>query len=258
MPLDLKKLENRVDLADGLTRARCPACAEKGQDKKGEHLRIYPDGRFGCCVFSRDREHRKRIFALAGERSRQGIKVRVASAKTTAPVEPGILGRLGRLFLIPASSPAVRDAGDGGNEVQPRCSEWQPSGTSGTAVAKFNHDLAKQECLPLVETDDSGTPGTGFENPRVYVEKVPLEEEDHVYTLKGFGRGVPGVPERSEMKQAPEAAGQPGRMPCFTPGGSLVIPFDAPERYHWWKGGQTIAQTRAEVLARKENDGSPF
>ena len=47
---------------------------------------------------------------------------------------------------------------------------------------------------------------------------------------KDLGEGVRGV-----------------RIPYFTPGGTLVIPFDSPERYHWWKGGQSIAETRAEI-----------
>lgn len=40
--------------------------------------------------------------------------------------------------------------------------------------------------------------------------------------------------------------------------GTLVIPFNSDPKYHWWKGGQSIAQTRAEVLAAKkeENDGT--
>ena len=37
------------------------------------------------------------------------------------------------------------------------------------------------------------------------------------------------------------------RTPYFTPDGTLVIPFDSPERFHWWKGGQSIAETRAEI-----------
>lgn len=40
------------------------------------------------------------------------------------------------------------------------------------------------------------------------------------------------------------------RLPYLTPGGTLVIPFDSNPKYHWWKGGQSIVQTRAEVLAR--------
>ena len=66
MSLDISKLEKVRELAGGLVQARCPACAEGGHDRSGEHLRIYPDGRFGCCVHPKDGEHRKRIWALAG------------------------------------------------------------------------------------------------------------------------------------------------------------------------------------------------
>ena len=47
-----------------------------GTDRKGEHLRISPEGKFGCCVFPGDREHRKRIFALAGDHGPKGIRVK--------------------------------------------------------------------------------------------------------------------------------------------------------------------------------------
>src|SRR3974390_37687 len=66
MSLDVAKLEKVRELAGGIVQARCPACAEGGHDRAGEHLRIYPDGRFGCCVHPKDGEHRKRIWALAG------------------------------------------------------------------------------------------------------------------------------------------------------------------------------------------------
>ena len=68
MSLDVGKLEKARELAGGIVQARCPACAEGGGDRKGEHLRIYPDGRYGCCVHPKDGQHRKRIFALAGVR----------------------------------------------------------------------------------------------------------------------------------------------------------------------------------------------
>src|SRR5512142_3003416 len=68
MSLDPAKLEKVRELAGGIVQARCPACAEGGGDQKGEHLRIYPDGRYGCCVHPKDGEHRKRIFALVGLR----------------------------------------------------------------------------------------------------------------------------------------------------------------------------------------------
>ena len=67
MSLNLNKLEKVRKLENGIVQARCPACAEGGNDRAGEHLRIYPDGRFGCCVHPKSGEHRKRIFALAGD-----------------------------------------------------------------------------------------------------------------------------------------------------------------------------------------------
>ena len=65
MGLDLTKLEN-VKTANGKTTARCPACKESGNDTTGEHLVIYPDGRFGCVVNEGNSEHRKRIYELVG------------------------------------------------------------------------------------------------------------------------------------------------------------------------------------------------
>jgi len=37
------------------------------------------------------------------------------------------------------------------------------------------------------------------------------------------------------------------RRPFLTVDGTLSIPFNSPERYHWWKGGQSVAQTLIEV-----------
>src|SRR6266850_5248547 len=111
MSLDPSKLQKVVELGEGVKRARCPACAESGSDKSGQHLRIYPDGKFGCCVHPGDVEHRKRIYALAGERGQRGIKVRVASAKAVQAIQSGVLGRLGRTFGSP-------DGPDGVMEVE--------------------------------------------------------------------------------------------------------------------------------------------
>ena len=75
--LDLAKLEKPRKLAGGIVQARCPACAEGGHDRTGEHLRIYPDGRFGCCVQPKDSDHRKRIWALAGLRKAGNFTLRI-------------------------------------------------------------------------------------------------------------------------------------------------------------------------------------
>ena len=47
-----------------------------------------------------------------------------------------------------------------------------------------------------------------------------------------------------------ESTGKALRVPYLTAGGTLVIPFDSDPKYHWWKTGQSVEQTRAEVLAR--------
>lgn len=82
MSLDVAKLEKVRELAGGIVQARCPACAEGGGDRKGEHLRIYPDGRYGCCVHPKDGEHRKRIFALAGVRKPGTFALRLKTPPT--------------------------------------------------------------------------------------------------------------------------------------------------------------------------------
>ncbi len=66
--LVLERLE-KVKKLPGRTVARCPACAEFGADKSGEHLVIFGDQKFGCCAHPKDHDHRSRIFALAGEKS---------------------------------------------------------------------------------------------------------------------------------------------------------------------------------------------
>jgi hypothetical protein len=238
MPLDLKKLERLVDLADGVKRSRCPACAEKGQDRTGEHLRIAADGKFGCCVFPGDREHRKQIFAIAGERNRQAIKIRVESAKPTGPLQSGILERLGCLFSSQANHP---DAPDGAGEVQ---THFETVRTLRTGLPDSNHGTALGDPL---STNEIRTPRTPLKYSRVYKEKIPSVEGDHVCTLREYREGVRSVREGEEAKQPRESADKKGRVPHFTLGGTLVVPFDSPQRFHWWKSGQSVALTLADL-----------
>ena len=111
MSLDTSKLENVRKRGDKAT-ARCPACGQAGHDQKGEHLFIYADGRFGCVVYPGDstdaNEHRKRIFALCGDREIKPLIVRSPnvgrlgrvnqSQSAGQPLKTGLLGRLGRVF----------------------------------------------------------------------------------------------------------------------------------------------------------------
>jgi hypothetical protein len=63
--LDPALLE-RVRTRGGKLVARCPACAENQQDRRAEHLVVFPSGKFACAAHPGDGEHRRRIFALAG------------------------------------------------------------------------------------------------------------------------------------------------------------------------------------------------
>ena len=65
--LDLQRLENVKHPAAGKLTARCPACHEAGGDRRGEHLVCWTEsGKFACAVHPGDREHRRRIWQLAG------------------------------------------------------------------------------------------------------------------------------------------------------------------------------------------------
>ena len=80
------------------------------------------------------------------------------------------------------------------------------------------------------------------------VEPVPLPTE-----LK---QGVRSVRESGAAVEPPlelVEGVRSVRMPYLTPGGVLGIPIESPERFHWWKGGQSIAETRAEVRAWAED-----
>jgi hypothetical protein len=111
MSLDVSKLE-RTRCRGRKTIARCPACGETGHDRRGEHLFINENGSFGCVVYPGDsaeaKAHRKRIFALCGDREIKPLTVRSPSVgrlgrvnesqSARSPLKTGLLGRLGRLF----------------------------------------------------------------------------------------------------------------------------------------------------------------
>ena len=100
--IDLSKLEN-VKHHGSKVIARCPACAETGNDRKGEHLFIEQSDRFGCVVFpgADGHKHRQRIFELVGIKTNvpSGFKIRKATSPTPSdqPIKKDILGRLGHV-----------------------------------------------------------------------------------------------------------------------------------------------------------------
>jgi hypothetical protein len=248
MSLDVSKLQKVVELGEGVKRARCPACAEIGSDRTGQHLRIDSDGRFGCCVFPGDREHRKRIFALAGNQTKREIKVRVAAVAVHKPIQSGVLGRLGRTFGSP----------DGASEVESEILEMEESRTQRTGEQDWNIDTeetetelrtartGQTECIEEL-CNDERTLRTPQLSLVLQQEDSEIEKyETHIY--KDCDEGVRCVRVNRE------------KLPHLTPGGDLVIPFDSPERYHWWKSGQSVKETLAELREREKEveNGATF
>src|ERR1035437_7369075 len=92
--IDPARLENVKHLEDGGIRAACPACRAAGSDKSGDHLLIQPNGKYGCAVNRRDREHRKEIYRLAGKRH-SPVPSRPTNA--TTPAKPRIVAS-GEIF----------------------------------------------------------------------------------------------------------------------------------------------------------------
>ena len=116
MSLSISKLESAREHS-GKVIARCPACAETGHDKKGEHLFICEDRRFGCVIYPGDgpeaKQHRRRIFTLCGDHTIKPLLVHqtpqpyvLRTSRTPAQESgayfcnrgAGLLTRLARLF----------------------------------------------------------------------------------------------------------------------------------------------------------------
>ena len=215
MSLDVARLEKVRELAGGIVKARCPACAEGGNDRTGEHLRIYPDGKFGCCIHPKDGEHRKRIWALAGVR------------------KPGIFSL--RLKTPPAMPPA--------QSVKAVLTARTPR----TPKTELETGVPAVPTTPVVDVRTARTAKVKL-RARARVDSTTTNIHTAYFSeeLKDWGSAVRAV----RMDLPPVAAGE--RLPFLTAGGDLSIPFDSPERYHWWKGGQSVASTRVEVLARIE------
>ncbi len=103
MGLDLSMLK-KVKYRGSKIIAQCPACAENGHDRKGEHLFINQRGQFGCVVYPGEigRRHRKRIFELVGKKEWKNkefeVKKTLPLPKKRQPVLiKDILGHLGQV-----------------------------------------------------------------------------------------------------------------------------------------------------------------
>jgi hypothetical protein len=179
MSLDISKLEN-VRTHGGKITARCPACAEAGHDQTRNHLIIGADGRFGCVVCpgaSPDaREHRKRIFALCGNREIKPLAVRgsvlgrfgrtAESHSASAPLKSGLLGRLGRLFQT-RSGTEVTHTGNKDRRTE-KLNDFKPGVPSVLSV------LAIEPHRPLSERERVILAGVQAENESLILEALRM------------------------------------------------------------------------------------
>jgi len=215
MSLDTAKLEKVREMANGVMQARCPACAEGGHDRAGEHLRIYPDGRFGCCIHPKDGQHRKQIFALAGDRKPGTLTLRLNNAPATSAA------RSVKADLISFNSAPLR-------------TELETGVPSVPALSSESNELV---------APDFGTLGTAKVKSRAYeIEDVPTAMDIRPESLKDLETAVPSVPGSESLPPTTS-----GHRPFLNAGGDLVIPFASPARYHWWNGGQSVAATLSEI-----------
>lgn len=130
--LNLKKLMKVVQ-KDGKIEAQCPACAAAGADSTGNHLVVYPDGKYGCVANPDDDAHRKFIFKLVGQR--EGAVAHQLAIRRLEIGESKVLmkiGRLGRSYPTPV--------GNGGEEKSPqqnpvKVEQKRPDGPPEEALA---------------------------------------------------------------------------------------------------------------------------
>ena len=307
MSLDVAKLEKARELVGGIVQARCPACAEGGHDRSGEHLRVYPDGRFGCCVHPKDGEHRKRIWALVGVRKPGIFSLRLKTPPALPPAQSVKavltafdLGTLGTGKSESKTGEHLRIYPDGrfGCCVHPKDGEhrkriWALAGvrkpgifalrlktppalptvrsvkmaltafdrgTLGTGKSESVFPVSHDSSQADLKISESGTLGTAIvelrARARVDSTTANIDRQDFHEQLEDLASPVPSVPSAVVLEPPVLPDGHHERLPYLTAGGTLVIPFDSPERYHWWMPDgerMSVAETLHEVKERMKN-----
>ena len=223
MGLQIDLLEKLRTIDGGRIQARCPACAESGGDTKGQHLVVYPNGSFGCCIYPGDKQHRRQIFALVGKKkSIPVITVRKASRDQPA--------RQWTSVSVTMTLPAPPTAANPELPV-PSVPEMKsgnrlpPAGTLGTLISYSRAHTGREgiTCAPYIE-------GRGV---------LPVPSVPEPSNNKDSETPVPSVPNQSLALKGPR--------PFIDSSGGLVIPSNSPARYHYWKGGQSVDETLNEI-----------
>jgi hypothetical protein len=178
-----------------------------------------------------------------GEEQNRPVTTAVRSEPTN--IYPG---NTGNAASGSCNYPRKPDDSDGQSEIYPRSTCISPS----TAVKLVQGDIVfgnAQGHLKKTESDTGKVEPLGEIRVDRGVSRVDQAE--------GVGEVGEKVPEMAATAAQPERP----KKPHFTPGGTLVIPFDSDPKYHWWKGGQsvkkTIAELRGETVEEAPAEGVP-
>lgn len=84
--------------------------------------------------------------------------------------------------------------------------------------------------------------------PCILIEDVMVETREGLKELKNGL--VVNISEKSANQLIETGKIKP--LPYISDYGSLIIPHNAPKRYHWWNGGQSVVNTLLELGASCE------
>lgn len=173
MGLQIDLLEKARTIGGERIQARCPACAESGGDTKGEHLVVYPNGSFGCCIYPGDKQHRRQIFALVGKKkSIPVITVRKASRDQPA--------RQWTSVSVTMTLPAPPTAANPDSELPVPCvpemksgNRLPPAGTLGTLISYSRAHTGREGITCAPYTGGSGVlpvPSVPEQSPKPFID----------------------------------------------------------------------------------------
>lgn len=96
-------------------------------------------------------------------------------------------------------------------------------------------------------------PTRGYLDSRTIIEKPPDGEPSKPIEAAFVGfEGKGGGHFSNLVRISPRASSlgeEQSKPPYLTENNELIIPLFAPERYHWWQGGQSVWATLAELGA---------
>jgi hypothetical protein len=127
------------------------------------------------------------------------------------------------VFETSPGGPAKPDASDRVSTVEPKTEQTRTPRTGGTDSDQHLIDFSRTT-----------------RTPQPLVTRGANEGGKPEGQLMEYAAGVRSVRENEPT------------VPHLLADGTLVIPFGSPRRFHWWDGGQSISETRAEILTETD------